>query len=357
MVFLSRLSDKWTMLPSVSIMKLGIIGLPKSGKTTVFEMLTRSFPESRSKSENRIGTVSVPDKRVGILSGMYRPKKTIFTRVEYFLPGKLEKRGDQVWNRVHDCNALIHVVRNFETFGGDHPTTQDDFRRLDQELILADQIIVEKRLENLNVEKKRGRKIDNEELSALEQCLANLEAETPLRKIPELASAHILKGFAFLSAKPTLVLYNNSDDDRNTPSDTIAENERCMVVRAKLEHEIAQMTDEEADDFLKEYNINTMATDRIIKTSYDLLGLISFFTVGEDEVKAWTIAKETVAADAAKAIHSDIKKGFIRAEVLHYDKFIEAGNYQEAKKRGTVRLESKTYPVKDGDIINFRFNV
>ena len=339
-------------------MKLGIIGLPKAGKTTVFEMLTRNFSASRAKRESCVGTVAVPDERVAVLSAMYHPKKTIRAQVEYLLPGRIESKKGSIWNPVRDSDALLHVVRNFKAFDIDAPTPWKDFDELEQELMLADQMVVEKRLENLEKEKGRGRKIDTEELALLERCLAHLEAETPLRKIPELASAHILKGFTFLSAKPMLTLCNNSDENENIPAARGGEQKGdCVAVRAKLEHEIAQMAEEDAADFRKEYTIDTLATDRIIEKSYGLLGLVSFFTVGEDEVRAWTIGKETVALDAAEAIHSDIKRGFIRAEVLHYDDLTRAGSYQEARKRGMVRLEGKSYCVQDGDIINFRFNV
>jgi ribosome-binding ATPase YchF (GTP1/OBG family) len=155
-----------------------------------------------------------------------------------------------------------------------------------------------------------------------------------------------------------LILFNNVDEDDGLPdAASLTEGEECMVIRAKLEQELAQMSDEETDEFLSEFNITASATDRVIQRSYDLMGLISFFTVGEDEVRAWTIERETDAVDAAEVIHSDIKKGFIRAEVLAYDDLMDAGTYAEARKKGTVRLEGRTYKVCDGDIINFRFNV
>ena len=176
--------------------------------------------------------------------------------------------------------------------------------------------------------------------------------------MPELAAAPLLRGFAFLSAKPVLVLFNNEDDDDQMPGEFSAEAaEEHMIIRGKLEQELAQMTDEEAAEFLAEFSIIASAMDRVLKRSYDLLGLISFFTVGEDEVRAWTIRKDTNAVDAADVIHSDIKKGFIRAELVAYDDLMDAGSHAEARKRGTVRLEGKTYKVQNGDIINFRFNV
>ncbi|MCG8339085.1 MAG: YchF family ATPase [Proteobacteria bacterium] len=339
-------------------MKLGIIGLAGSGKTTIFETLTGSFPETPNKSENRIGTVTVPDDRVGILSDMYNPKKTIYAQVEYFLPGKLDQRKQAIWNQVRDCDALIHVIRNFPDFAGETATVNSDFAALDQELMLADQVVVEKRLETLDTEKQRGKKYNEEEYTLLQECLVCLENETPLRKQAELAGNPVLKGFTFLSGKPMLVLFNNPDDNDDLPElGESIQKEDCLAIKGKLEHELAQMSEEEAADFLEEFQIKEVAMELVISRSYDLLGLASFFTVGEDEVRAWTIKKDTIAVDAADVIHSDIKKGFIRAEVLFYDDLMAAKTYAEARKAGTVRLEGKTYPVKDGDIINFRFNV
>ena len=192
----------------------------------------------------------------------------------------------------------------------------------------------------------------------MDRCKKHLDNETPLRRFHEIATAKLLRGFAFLSAKPMLILFNNEDDDDALPdAAALLHGEECMVVRAKLEQELAQMSDDEAREFLAEFNISASATDRVIQRSYELMGLISFFTVGEDEVRAWTIGRDTAAVDAAEVIHSDIKKGFIRAEVLAYNDLMDAGTYAEARKKGTVRLEGKAYKVGDGDIINFRFNV
>lgn len=341
-------------------MKIGIIGLPRSGKSIVFEALTQNIDSMAHKGEPRVGAKTVPDKRVDILSGMYNPRKTIYAQVEYFLPGKQgQKKDDQnIWHQARDCDALIHVVRNFGGYGFENPTPVTDFNALNQELIFADLVIVEKRLERLEKDAKRGKEVSKEEMALLQECRKCLEEEIPLRKHPEASTAAILKGFGFLSAKPMLILFNNIDDDENPPeTDGALADERSMVIRAKLEHELAQMTEEEAAEFLAEFNITSSAMDRVINESYKLLGLISFFTVGEDEVRAWTIKEETRALDAAEVIHSDIKKGFIRAEVVSYEDLMDAGSHQEAKKKGTVRLEGKTYPVQDGDIINFRFNV
>ena len=344
-------------------MRLGIIGLPQSGKTTVFEALTRSVAADGNRQESRIGTITVPDKRVEILSDMYHPRKTIFTQVEYFLPGKGDhggaaKKDQSIWTQVRDCDALIHAVRHFSGYGFGTPTPREDVAAIDQELIISDLVVVEKRLERLALDERRGKKPSPEEIALLERCKEHLDNETPLRRFPDIATAKLLRGFAFLSAKPMLILFNNEDEDDALPeAASLPDGEECMVIRAKLEQELAQMSDEDAQEFLTEFNITASATDRVIQRSYDLMGLISFFTVGEDEVRAWTVGRDTEAVDAAEVIHSDIKKGFIRAEVLAYDDLMDAGTYAEARKKGTVRLEGKTYRVCDGDIINFRFNV
>ena len=344
-------------------MKLGTIGLPGSGKSTIFEALTQNAPESGRKDESRIGTVYVPDPRVEILSDMYHPRKTIFAQVEYFLPGFMSagqdvNKGQNIWVQVRDCDALIHIVRNFSGYGMEDPTPLDDFHETDQELILADLLVVEKRIERIQVDKKRHRTIDPKEIALLEECKSHLDNETPLRRFPEIASSQLLRGFAFLSAKPMLVLFNNNDEDNDIPrGEDLDVVEECMVIRGKLEQELSQMPENEATEFLEEFNISASAMDRVIKRSFHLLGLISFFTVGEDEVRAWTIREQTLAPDAAEVIHSDIKKGFIRAEVVSYDDLMESGSHAAARKKGTVRLEGKTYEILDGDIINFRFNV
>jgi len=344
-------------------MKLGIIGLPQAGKATVFEALTGGAGGANHGGEDRIATIQVPDGRIDTLSTLYRPRKTIYARLEYFLPAAAGRSGDRTgerspWTAVRDCDALIHVVRNHGTAGLGPPSVLRDFRQLDQELILADLLVVEKRLERLEMDRKRGKKTDAEEQELLNSCRQNLENEIPLRRLPELASARKLRGFALLSARPLLVLFNNDDEDDRLPEISgLTDTENCIAIRGKLEQELAQMAAEEAVDFLKEFNISESAKDKVIRKSYELLGLISFFTVGEDEVRAWTIKKQTVALEAAEAIHSDIKKGFIRAEVLAYDDLMAAGSYAAARKKGTVRLEGKTYIVQDGDIINFRFNV
>ena len=343
-------------------MKLGIIGLPQAGKSTVFEALTKSPTETARKNEDRIGTIRVPDDRVDALSRMYEPRKTIYARVEYFLPGTTREKKDSgehsIWQTTRDCDALIQVIRNHTSAGLAEKTPLADFRNMEQELILADLVVVEKRLERIEHDHKRGKKMDPEEHALLSACRQNLENEIPLRRVDDLATARKLRGFALLSAKPLLVLFNNDDaDDRLPEISNLTRLEDCLVVRGKLEQELSQMSAEDAADFLTEFNIGESAMDRVIRSSYELLGLISFFTIGKDEIRAWTIKKGTTAVEAAGAVHTDMQKGFIRAEVLAYNDLMAAGSYAAARKQGTVRLEGKNYQVEDGSLINFRFNV
>lgn len=338
-------------------MKLGIVGLKQSGKTTIFEALTGNRNETAQKTEDRQAIVKVPDERIDKLSAMYNPRKTIYATVEYFLPGHGGK--DQGgWQNARTCDALIHVVRNFSMYGAEEPSPLEDIKTLDQELILADLVVVEKRLERMEQELKRGKKPNPEEQELLTQCLDKLNNEESLRHYTELADNPLLRGFTLLSAKPMLVLFNNDDENPDMPAvNEPKANENFMAMRGKLEQELSGMEPEETREFLAEFGIAESGMDRVIISSYALLGLHAFFTVGEDEVRAWTIHLNTEALDAADVIHSDIKKGFIRAEVLAYDDLMATGSYNEARKKGLVRLEGKTYIVKDGDIINFRFNV
>ena len=340
-------------------MKLGIIGKPNSGRTTIFETLTKNFISHDKITEHHIGMIKVPDPRLDILIKMNNPKKETYAQVAYFLPGKLEQSKDIfTFNQVRECDAYIHVLRNYSGSGLGDPQPYQDFSSIEQDMILADMAVVEKRLDTLKTEKQRGKTVNPEELTLMEAALSILENEKPLRSDQQLASEQLIRGFTLVSAKPMLVLFNNEDEDDALPEISDLTNlEECLVIRGKLEHELAQMSGDDTADFLAEYQITESAMDRVIRKSYQRLGLISFFTIGDDEVKAWTIKDGTVALDAADEIHSDIKRGFIRAEVITYDDLIDAGNIQSARKKGTLRLEGKTYPVKDGDIINFRFNV
>ncbi|WP_028325592.1 DUF933 domain-containing protein [Desulfatirhabdium butyrativorans] len=342
-------------------MKLGIIGLPQSGKKTVFEALSGQKTGESTKNEALQAMLRVPDQRVDRLAEMFRPRKTTYAQVEYALPAKSSAKPDakepMQLSAARDCDAFIHVVRNFRRYGTEEPTPEADFKQLDSELMLLDQIAIEKRLERIEADRKRGKKGDPDEKESLDACHALLERGEAIRRDPILAAHPSLRGFAFFSAKPLLVLFNNADDDDAMPQADCFSEESCSIIKAKLEQEICGMDPEEAAVFLSEFHLTASATDRVIATSYSLMGLISFFTVGEDEVKAWTITRSTSALDAAGVIHSDIKKGFIRAEVIGYQELMDVGSFAEARKKGLVRLEGKTYEVQDGDIVHFRFNV
>lgn len=347
-------------------MKFGILGLPQSGKYTIFSALTGARGEGDaqkgSRSGQRIGAVRVADERVDFLTEIFKPKKTTYAQVEYLLPSEIatsavSKSESAIWNQVRVCDALIHVVRNFNLPGGIAPTPEADFWRLEEEMILSDLLVAEKRIERIELDRKRGKKPNEEEYSLIKSSRAFLENNEPLRLKPHLASAPALRGFTFLSAKPQLLIINNDDEDEEWPDWTLKpEKIERLVVRGRLEMEIASMPPEEAEEFKIAYNIEKSALDRVIKSSYELLNLISFFTVLNEEVRAWTITSGTPALDAAGTVHSDMKKGFIRAEVLSFEHLKEYGSFPEAKKAGQVRLEGKEYIVQDGDIINFRFN-
>jgi GTP-binding protein YchF len=348
-------------------MKLGIVGLPQSGKSTIFAALSGARGQKgeygASGSGPRISTVTVLDERVDLLTKIYQPKKTTYAKIEYLLPSKMpalspSKAEGGVLNQLRICDALLEVLRNFEGPGGSSPTTGQDFLRLEEEMVLSDLVVAEKRIERIELDRKRGKKEGEAEYSLLKSCRECLEGGEPLRNLPELASDPLLRGFTFLSAKPILVIVNNEDEDEELPEwDSRPQGIDPIVVRGRLEMEIASLSPEEAEEFREAYHIQESALDRVIKNSYQILNRISFFTVISDEVRAWSIDANSPALEAAGAVHSDMKKGFIRAEVLSFEDLKTHGSFQEAKKAGLVRLEGKEYAVKDGDIINFRFNV
>ncbi len=348
-------------------MEIGIVGLPACGKTTVFNALTGSEAEtsafSGGKKAPNIAQVRVPDERLDVLSTMYKPKKTTPAIIQYVdIGGGLgaqEKKDsmDEILRLLRPADALVHVVRCFE-LAGQAPSSQADLDEFESELILTDLMIVEKRLERLEKEVKKGKKGDPRELELLQKAHELLDAGKALRTDDEITSAPELKGYAFLSAKPCIVVLNLGEEDEpgNVKID-LPEGVACIELKGSLEMELSQLDEEEAEAFRQDMGLPEPATYRLIKESYRLLGLISFFTVGEDEVKAWTIRKGTHAQKAAGTIHSDIQKGFIRAEVVAFDDLAAAGDYHAAQKAGKVRLEGKEYVVQDGDVINFRFNV
>lgn len=347
-------------------MKLGLVGLPQSGKSTAFTALTGARGENKdhgsSRGDMRIATITVLDERVDFLTNIYKPKKITYAKIEYLLPSKIPassvKSDGGVWNQARPCDALLHVVRNFKGPGGSPATPEQDFWQLEEEMVLSDLMVTEKRLERIELDKKRGKKPEGDEVSLLKSCQEYLGNGQPLRQIPELASKPVLKGFTFLSAKPMLVIINNDDEDEALPEwDRKPEAMEMLVVRGRLEMDIASMSPDEAEEFIDAYHIQESALDRVIKSSYRLLNRISFFTVISDEVRAWSITAGTPALEAAGTVHSDMQKGFIRAETLSFEDLETCGTFQEAKKAGLVRLEGKEYEVKDGDIINFRFNL
>ncbi len=342
-------------------MRIGIIGLPGAGRRTVFEAITRGASDSAGKNGARVASVHVADERVDRLCSMYNPKKTTYAKVEYLLPAR-PLEGDTnalraMWNEVRDCDALLQVAGNF----ADNGTPADpaaELRAISDEMVFADFQVLEKRLDRLEKDARKNRDTDPREFELIRRGLTLLENDRPLREDPEVAVSPLLKGYGLLSARPLLLLVNNPDEDETMPGAIKpSSGVESMVVRGRIECELAQMEEEEAAEFMAEFGVGESALSRVIALSYGVLGLIGFFTVGEDEVKAWTIRRGTCALDAADVIHSDIKKGFIRAEVVSYEDLVGLGGHKEAKAAGRVRLEAKTYEVRDGDVINFRFNV
>ncbi len=347
-------------------LKIGIVGLPLSGKSTVFSALTGNLgvsSQGKGRHEPNLAVVEVPDPRVEELSGIYNPKKTTPAQVHYLdlaegaaaHEGSKEKEMEYLIHHLNSVNALVHVVRNFNR-AGEPPQPQQDFEAFEEELILADLMMVEKRIDRLSREITKGKKGDPAELDLLKQAKEVLDSNRALRE-EELVHAPQLKGYAFLSAKPCIVVLNSDETGSGVHSMELPPGVPLVEVHAKLEEEILELPPEEARGFREEMGITEPAIHRIIRESYALLDLISFFTVGEDEVRAWTIRRGTTAQKAAGVIHSDIEKGFIRAEVLSYRDHMEYGTFKAAQKAGKVRLEGKEYPVQDGDIMSFRFNL
>ncbi len=356
-------------------MRLGIIGLPQSGKTTVFNALTRGDqPTTMSGGRFDVHTavVDVPDPRVDRLSEMFRPQKTIYAKVTYAdiagLEGSKNKTAisGQLLNQLTQMDGFVHVVRCFDNPSVPHPAgsvdPQRDIAAMDGELLINDLISVERKLERLHDERRKGggrdKAVIEREIELFDRLNAALAQDIPLRDLELTAEeTRSLSGFGFLTQKPVLVILN-LDDDQPVPE--IPYNHRKSSVaplRGKLEMELAQLSPEEAEMFMSEYGIEELGLQRVIRLSYDLLGLQSFFTVGEDEVRAWTIHRGTPAVEAAGVIHTDLQKGFIRAEVISYQDLVELGGMTEARTKGKLRLEGKDYTVQDGDIMHVRFNI
>jgi len=337
-------------------MKLGIIGLPQSGKTTLYNALTRNntpTTASAGRIEVHTGVVDVPDPRVDKLSGMFKPRKTIYAKVTYADIAGLEGNSKGVIT-----GTLLNTLGQMDAFiphpaGSVNPAR--DAESMLAELMLNDQIAVERKLEKLTEERKKGGtdKAVNERQTALfTRLIEALNENKPLRDLEYSADeSRELSSFALLTRKRVLTVFNLGEGQK---APTISLDHPSVALPAKLEMEISQLPAEDAQVFMAEYGIEEPALNRMIRLSYDLLGLQSFFTVGEDEVRAWTTRRSASAVEAAAEVHTDIARGFIRAEVVAYDDLVALGSMAECKAKGKFRLEGKEYVVKDGDIVHIR---
>ena len=352
-------------------MRLGIIGLPQSGKTTLFNALTRATQPVgvTGKMEIHTAVVDVPDPRVDKLSEMFHPKKTIYAKVTYVdiagLDGSSARSGiaGALLNQLTQLDGFIHVVRVFEDENVPHinetVNPQRDIASMDSEFLLNDLISAERKLERLVEEKKKGVGRDKDlverEMVLFTRLHEALEKEIPLRDISiDDYEDKLLSGFGFLSRKPILIVLNHSEGQTPPTIEYAHQHSKVVALQGKLEMEIAQLAPEEAQMFLAEYGISEPSLNRMIRLSYELIGLQPFFTAGDDECRAWTVRKGATAPEAAGEIHTDLQKGFIRAEVISFDDLMALGGMVEAKAKGKLRLEGKEYIVKDGDILNIR---
>ncbi len=369
-------------------MKIGIVGLPQVGKTTIFSLLTQGRIDTSSWGnvrEAHIGVAQVPDPRLDRLAGIVKPKKVTYASIEYVdLPGlsRGEGRGapdgggrdmSTYLSSLKNVDSLLHIVRAFEDPSIAHVEGSVDPKRdielFEMEMIFADLAVVEKRLERLGRDLKKtvSRELEMEQ-ALLVRFRETLESERPLRELeldPEQEKR--VKGFTFLSAKPVLQVLNVADRDAGRIDgaveafglETQAAKPRVGItaVCGRIESEIAALPPEDAALFIDDLGLGGSAIDRILRGSYDLLGVFSFYTAGEPEARAWTIPRGTTAAKAAGVIHTDFEKGFIKAEVVSYQDMVELGSFQAAKARGVLRLEGRDYMVREGDVILFRFNL
>jgi ribosome-binding ATPase len=344
-------------------MKVGLIGHRGAGKTTVFNMLTGLQAQVGGyggKEEVHLGVIKVPDARVDKLSQVFKPKKTTYAEIRFtdFPASQSDddlKGNSNLVTQMREVDAMALVLRDFEL-------DADPLRQLNDlltEMILADLTVVENRRTRLKKEKARP-----QEEALLERCATTLENEQSLRNLEfTVDDENLLSGFGFLSRKPVLVLFNQADDKAGQPIAAAYQDELKqrgldgLALAGKVEMEVAQLDESDRVAFLKEIGIRESARERFIRASYRLLDLISFLTTGEDEVRAWTITQGTIARKAAGKIHSDIERGFIRAEVIAYADFVALGSEAKCKEAGKLRLEGKDYIVQDGDIIHFRFAV
>jgi GTP-binding protein YchF len=357
-------------------MHLGILGLPSAGKTTLFNALTgQSVPTGsggHGKMEVHLALATVPDARVDYLSGIYKPRKTVYATVAFVdidfpssddpaaLPG-------QVKNELAKADALIHVIRAFAAPGVAHPLggldSVRDLAVMRSELLLSDLVTVEARLERLRAEwpKKKGdeRKSNEEETHVLERFRDHLTAERPLRELQDLSPSELrlVRGFGLFTLRPELVVINGDEEEGAHASRVLALEPTAVALCGPLEAEIAQLPQEDRPAFMEEFSLSAPAAERVIRRGYELLGVHNFFTVGEDEVRAWELPVGGTAVDAAGVIHTDLARGFIRAETTAYDDLAALGDMREVKASGRQRLEGKTYVVQDGDILMIRSGV
>ena len=356
-------------------MKLGIIGLPQSGKTTIFNALTRGnqpITTSGGRFDVHTGVVDVPDVRVDRLSELYKPKKTIYAKVTYAdiagLEGSASKTGlsGSLLNQLNQGDGFVQVVRCFGNEIVPHPAgsidAQRDLASMEAELLINDLLAVERKLERLADERRKGggrdKAIIDKEIALFEHLNNVLSKEIPLRDEEfSLEEEKLLVGYGLLTRKPMLVVLNLAEGQQAPEIQYLHKKSAMVALQGKLEMEIAQLPPDEAGLFLAEYEIDEPGLYRVIKHSYDIMGLQSFFTVGQEEVHAWTITRGTTAHEAAGTVHTDLQKGFIRAEVINWEELIALGGLSEARNKGKLRLEGKEYIVQDGEIVHIRFNV
>ncbi len=362
-------------------MKVAIVGIPQSGKTTIFNALTRGKAEVAAYSPTlapNVGTAKVSDPRLSVLEDIFQPKKTVHAEVSYIdIAGSIkgfgkEGTGGELLNYLTTADALLQVVRAFEDDKAPHPEGSIDPKRdmaaLDLELAISDLAIMERRLEKLETALRGAKAAEREsylkEQSLLQKIRAELEKDIPIR-IQGLAKEELrmLANYQFLTAKPMLVILNIGEQQIPQASQLDGEISALypqfavVALCGKLEMELAQLSDSEAKEFREAMGLSRPALERVIDLSYGLLGLVSFFTTVSSELKAWTIASGTPAPKAAGKIHSDMERGFIRAEVVSYSDLASCGNLAEARKRGLLRTEGKNYIIQDGDVVTFLFNV
>ena len=342
--------------------RVGILGLPGSGKSTLFEVLVQGAGAAAASGASRdtVGVVRVPDERIDRLSALYKPKKTTYTQIQFVDSaaagqGRAGAKTSDPFAGVRLCDALVTVLRDFDS-AGRPPDPRRDLRELETELLLNDLAVVETRVERIDKELRVGKKQNEPEHQLLTRCRAVLESDRPLRDERfEPEAMRLLRGFQLLSVKPLLVVYNQDDAGRPSPAPP-GQGAMAVAMRAALEREVVALAAGDRAPFRAELGIEEDGLSVVIRACYELLGLISFFTVGPDEVRAWTIQRGDTAVDAAREIHSDLARGFIRAEVIGWSELLEAGGTAPARTKGLLRLEGRDYAVRDGDCIEIRFS-